>query len=56
METKQRTVLILTVLTQSSHEPWRTDAGPIMFIADASVLTDWAGLCAAGTPGTFWTH
>lgn len=44
------------VLTQSSHEPWRTDARPIMLIADASVLTDWTGLCAAGTPGPFWTQ
>lgn len=56
METKQRTVLTLTVLTQSPHEPWRTDAGAIVFIADTSVLTAWAGLSAAGTPGPFWTH
>lgn len=49
-------MLVLTVLTQSSHEAWRTDAGPVVFMADASVLTDGAGLCAAGPPGPFRAH
>lgn len=50
------TRLILTVLAESAHEPWRTVAWPVVFITQASVLTNRAGFCAACTPETLRTH
>lgn len=49
-------LLILTVLADSTHEPWRTDARPIVFITHTSILTAWTGFCAAQTPESLWTY
>lgn len=53
---KMHSTLILTVLAESAHEPWRTVTWPVVFITHASVLTNWAGFCAAWTPETLRTH
>lgn len=49
-------LLILTVLAQSAHEPWRTVTWPVVFVTHAAILTNRAGICAAGSPQSLGTH
>lgn len=51
-----KSLLILTVLADSAHEPWRTVARPVVFITNTTILTRRAGFSAAGTPEALRTY
>lgn len=53
---KIQMLLVLTVLTESSHESWGAAAWPVVFLTLPTILTNWTVLFAAGTPETLRTH